>query len=400
MSVFLSEEIFNAVDHVLNHTKNILKIENNSLLHNEKNRMLVKTSMQTCINHKFNDDLYNEIYKILIDHCFKAESISPGGFVATIDNITNINTNQNFDKEDCVSFSPCFSDLKNLIANICKNEILANLILEALNLAGFAGRISIEKSSNSSTSVELIEGYTFKHSNLLLNLKPVRLVKPKVVCIDGYIESISEINLLLEGAAESKHQLLLIARGMHNDVITTAKINRDRSSMFLYPIIINFDIDGINTLVDICKVSGSLPFSSNLGNLISSIKISDAVQIDEATIVKDSLILKNKSTKNEVNLHISDIIERRNSNVKSEDIFNARIKSLSGNNVIIRLPDDSNYVLHSQMIDYVLRSIRSALDFGITIKENNVSLFATNKASKVYSKKFLEQIRNVGAALC
>jgi hypothetical protein len=52
------------------------------------------------------------------------------------------------------------------------------------------------------------------------------------------------------------------------------------------------------------------------------------------------------------------------------------------------------------MIDYVLRSIRSALDFGITIKENNVSLFATNKASKVYSKKFLEQIRNVGAALC
>jgi chaperonin GroEL (HSP60 family) len=400
MSVFLHEEVFNAVNHVLNCTKNILKIENNSFLHNEKNRMLIKTSMQTCVNHKFNDDLYDEIYKILIDYCFKAETVSPGGFVTTLASISSINNLHQHVDEDCTSFSPCFSDLKSLTTSICQNEILSNLILEALNLAGFTGRISIEKSSNSLLSIELIEGYTFKHSNLLLNLKPVRLTKPKVLCIDGYIESISEINMLLEGAAESKHQLLLIARGMHDDVITTAKINRDRSSMFLYPIIINFDIDGINTIVDICKVSGLLPISSNLGNLISSIKISDAVQIDEATIIKNSLILKNKSTKNAVNLHISDIIEKRNSKVESEDIFNARIKSLSGNNVIIRLPDDANYILYSQMIDYVLRSVRSALDYGITIKENNISLFATNKASKAYSKKFLERVKNIGAIVC
>ena len=396
MAIYLRSEILSAVNEILNEM-NVNSLMN-SVLKNEKGQILLKTDIQTCLNHKFNNSLKTIIHKILMNYCFYAEKISPGGFRKTLMNIsTLISGMENNTFKDYV-FHPKLNDLKKLIEDSINEKSIANLVIEAIRLAGFGGKVSIEKSVNSSTSIELIEGYIFKHK--LTDLKSIKLIKPNVICIDGYIESVSEVNMLFECFAGTKQQLLLISRGMHDDVINTIKVNRDRGMMFVYPIIIDFDLDGINTITDISIVAGTNPVSCHLGELISSLKDSNAVEIDEAVIIGNSLTLKNSKTRRNINIHVKNLIEkRRSSNVDIEDLITTRIKSLTNNNVVIRLCDDSNYVLKSQAIDHTLRSIKSMLDYGIIIQNEKLELNATVNSYNELSKKFVQQMLNLGSAI-
>ena len=398
MAIYLRNDVSSAINDVLVEMNRIVSYASESVLKSEKGKILLKTDIQTCVNYKFDDDLKRSIHKILMDHCFYAERLSPGGFQKTLLNVMSLANGVENHSSEVQIFHPRLNDLEALIENTVREKSISKLVIEAIRLAGFGGKVSIEKSVNSSTSIELIEGYVFKHNPV--GLKPVKLTKPKVVCIDGYIESVSEVNMLFEGAVETKHQLLLISRGMHDDVVNTIKVNRDRGTMFVYPVIINFDLDGINTMVDISTVAGTNPVSCHLGDLISSIKISDACDVDEVTVIGNSLTFKNSKTRSNVNVHVRNLLEKaKTSNFDIESLVTTRLKSLTGSNVVIRIPDDSNYVLKSQAIDNVLRSIKSILDYGILIKNEEIDLYGTSKSSLELSNKFFKQIMNIGSII-
>jgi len=396
MSVFLNEEVSSKVSYVLRKLK---KVINNSALSLslDKEKVSLKTDIQACINQKFSDSLEDSIKKVIVDHAYRAEQLSPGSFKQTIlfsnDLIDQINDESKVD----ISFHPKIDDLKDLINLFSTDEMVSRLCFESICLSGFGGKISIEKSLNSETSIELIDGYTFKHDNL--GLQPLKIKKPRILCIDGYIESVSEANLLFEGAAQLKHPLILISRGMSPEVLQTIKVNKDRKTMFIYPVKIPFDLQGINTITDICVVSNCTPVSCNLGQLISSIKIENSIEVDEVFITGNSLIIKNSKTRSNVNSHVKYLIEKTNScNSDIEELLSTRIKSLSNNCVVIRLPNDSKYIPTSQSIDYILRSVKSMLDYGIYFDGNkNINLYGSYKFSKDMSKKLYSIIKNVYA---
>lgn len=395
MSVFLRDDVKLAINEVLNVLCDISTSSKDHVLKNEKNGLALKTPLQICMDYKFDDALRSSIHKVIIEHCFKAETISPGSFIKTL-HLVKKNLAGTISSIGEYSVTPRTQDVKNMISSMSDDHVLNRMIFEAITLAGFRGNISVEKSLNSTSSVELIDGYKFKHKPLA-GLKPVKISKPKVIVIDGYVESVSEINKLLQEASESKHQLLLMTRGMHEDVITTCKVNRDRSTMFVYPIIIEFDIDGINTINDICVVSGCLPISQNLGNLISEASLTHAAMIDECTIIGNSIIIKNSKTKTGVLLHTKSLIQKRNDSVSGvDDLLTNRIKSLTNSNVIIRLPDDASYVYKSQIIDYALRSFKSALDYGFV----NENLFATESVSISHSEMIIRSLDSIASFLC
>jgi hypothetical protein len=397
MSVLLNEEVSLKISYVFKKLKEIIENSKSSISF-EKEKVFFKTDIQACIDYRFKDSLEESIKKIIIDHAFKAEQLSPGSFKETI-----LVSNSLFDgiKNECdirFSYHPKLEDLKKIIDLFSTNKTVSNLCYEAISLSGFGGKISIEKSLNSETSIELIDGYSFKHDNL--GIHPIKIKKPRIICVDGYIESVSEANLLFEGAVQLKHPLILICRGMSDEVLQTIKVNRDRKTMFIYPIKIPFDLQGINTISDISTVIGSNPVSCNLGNLISSTKIDDSVEIDEVFITGNSLIIKNSKTRKNVNSHIKSLIEKRNSsNADLEELLTFRIKSLSNNCVIIRLPNDSKYVSTSQSIDYVLRSVKSMLDYGVFFDNDEIKLYGSYQFSIDMSKKLYSLIKNVYAFL-
>jgi len=390
MSVFLTEDIDLATKNVIYTVKNLYK--SNLFLNNAKENITVKSAFQNFLNYKFESKLESLIYKIILENCFLAERLSAGGFFATLKNVIDCSETGRSVKDE-KTFHPKFSDIENIILKYVKDSNLKSLMIEAIKIAGFHGKIVVEKSSNVVTSLEVSSFYEFKGKTFVT---PTRILLPKVITIDGFVESVSELNKIFEEAASSKHQVVIFARGFHEDVLSTTEINRKRSTMFVYPISMPFDLDGINSIVDISVIAGVNPISSNLGQLISSISLSDSSTVDEISMNNNSISIKNKKTKHQVRVHLKNLIKKLNSSPGAEEVYEARMKRLADNKCIIRIPDSNNFIEISQSVDYSLRAIKSLLDFGVC---EDGEIFATRKVSQKFSEKIFSTIQNLGAII-
>lgn len=386
MSVFLSKEI----EAALKESKEILDkfISTDFFLCQDKKKLLIKSNLQSFSSLKTQNKLLNSIIEIVISNAIEAEKISPGAFEKTI----KFWLKKEEFKDDC-QYAANLEDLKEATATYLENNQLNGMVLDAINLAGFRGMISIEKSSNLNASIELIEDYRFDCNYLD---KQVKLLKPKVICIDGYVASVGELNLLFESLVKNGSQLVIIAKGFDEEVISTIKVNNTRNIFSVYPVTIPFVLENINTVADIATVVGVLPISSHLGQIISSVDISSACSVDEIKLTRNNILIKNKKTKKNVNLHVSELIEKLKNSKDTNEIYERRIKSLSCNNVIIRLPDDKNFIENSYHIDFYLRTIKSILSFGIS-KDKKIS--ATDISGNIFSKKIDDLIKNLGSVI-
>jgi chaperonin GroEL (HSP60 family) len=154
----------------------------------------------------------------------------------------------------------------------------------------------------------------------------------------------------------------------------------------------------MNTLNDLSVVCGCDLASSLKGDLISSIKFHEAPYVDQVTVFKGRTVVANTPTHGHVAAHLANLRSRRE-NEQVDDkgkLFDKRIKSLSPNHVIIRLPDDKDFVTRSQAIDNALRAVKSAVDFGIT---ETGDLVATELASRVHADRCVKTLLEMGAYL-
>jgi chaperonin GroEL (HSP60 family) len=269
---------------------------------------------------------------------------------------------------------------------------------QAIDLAGFGGRIIVEK-ARSLPSVELARGYAFDQAPAWpVN---VRLERARVVCIDGFIETVSELHKLFEAAAETKEGVVLFVRGASNDVINTLKVNFDRGSLRIIPIIVKFDIEGINAINDISAAAGCDLVSSHKGDLISNVTLASAPTVDEVQVFKEKVIIVNPTSRKAVETQVAFLRKKRGEEQVHDvsSLYDKRIRSLSPNQVIIRLIDDKSYVTEAQAIDYTLRAIRSLVDYGIVTIDGRDVLTTTAIASDVHARRCFETLTELGASL-
>lgn len=367
------------------------------------------TRLQTIFNLKFADPVEQAIQEIVITHAYAAERLGPGGFDACIERllekldavrgsangpVTPIKTS---DIVGDGSQAPTRSD----VAWVLDEHLSAvdgrtrAMLLRAIDLAGFAGRIIVDR-ARSRPSVELVRGYTFD----LAPVWPVsvRFERPRVVCIDGFVEAVSELHHLLEEAAEAREPVLLFVRGLADDVKNTLKVNYDRGSLRVIPIIAKFDIEGINVLNDVSVACGADLVSSHRGDLISSVRLSQAPRVDEALVHLNKVAITNTCSRRAVESHVAFLRQKR-LDEKVDDVarlFDARIKSLSPNHVVVRLPDDKDYVVSAQAIDYALRAVKALVDHGTVTWHGKRQLTVTAIASEVHSARCHETLASLG----
>lgn len=320
----------------------------------------------------------SQLRSIVALHALKAERLSPGCFHVTVETIAeklllpstvgdSVHRSKSFLGQPGIVSQRCTSqDVKSIIDANCSrvSELVKNVVMIALDLAGFGGRIVVEKSSNTNTTVELVTGYSFTHRPLWES--NIRLEHPRVICIDGFIDSASEAHRLLEGAAADKKPTLLFVRGMADDVKHTIKVNNDRGSLFVIPIIVPFDLEGINTLNDVSISTGAPIVSSNLGHVIGNVTVSDSSVVDSAVVSGTTVSIVCGSTIRNVSSHLS-FLRRKREDVSIDDVgelLDKRIRSLSARHVVIRLVDDHAFVVAVDCIDKTLREIRSLVDYG------------------------------------
>lgn len=321
----------------------------------------------------------NIIRSIVIDACKKSELIAPTSsryLIRLLKNsiLSGFTTetiikryNEMLRMIDEVSCSTSSDTLKRSLKDTVPS--VAEILNEALALAGSDCKIFIEPSTTGTNTVELLMGHMFNVGANALFLKNGRWYASdvKLMLVDGTIESVSEIDHILQKSHELKKPMVIMARGFNRDVISTLNVNHARKTLNVVPIVVEFGLETANVLIDVAMVAGCDVVSSLKGEVISQIKYEELPTVQNITCTGSTTIISSSST-NGIKPHLQNLVERRiNEQIPAlRMILDKRVRSLTGASVAIRVSDAGS--LGSKMmhdLDIGLKIIRSMLKHGV-----------------------------------
>ena len=308
-------------------------------------------------------------HQIILEHAVKAESVIPGGSKKLIENLFNSSLEV---KSNFLFRQPKKKEILEILKSLGYEDSVFNSCLVASHLAGAGGKILISSTAADSIVIDVRAGSQF---NVINPLEDFHCNESKIILIDGFVESVSEIHHLLTELAESKEEAIILARAFSNEVLNTLAINLKRVAVKLHPLIVKFDENGINTLKDMSIVSGSQIVSSDLGSLISSIKLS------ELPIIKKCYCLSNKfyieqDRSVEIDKHVQFLLEKlkeEKEEMKTK-LISSRLECLSSRQVNIKIPYNMFSANIRQSFDSCLRHILNLSKNGICEEEDNFKL--------------------------
>lgn len=337
------------------------------------------------------------VSELIQNYLIKLESISPG----SAELFLNLMNDKNIISSAPTLFN--LEDMKQLLRTYADEET-CEIVSESLKLSGLFGKVVIGNHVPECTKdiMELSYGSFFHDMDSAIKIKNSKFLYPKVVVIDGYVESSSELHRLFEDANRLKETVFLFIRGISEDVKHTIKINNDRGSFCVVPIVSKYDIKSANILNDVAIVSGVDVVSSLKGQLISTIDISATSRVDSIVVNESGVLIENKRTNKYVDQHIH-FLQCKVNNAGSDaeiDVISDRIKNLGSNRVTLYLKNDHDRLKRTFMIDQCLRAVKISSTYGVVKVKNKTYPFPSIKAALHYQQKIKDLFDNVGCLVC
>lgn len=327
--------------------------------------MKTKRGLQHLLCLKSKDQKCQKLYEIFLAHALQVEKFLPGGYQLFLKKFIEGDQTQ-VSNEKIRTKQQLLSALEKRIVD----KDIYCLLTEALKYATCETHFSIKKSISGTAFLEVCEDYNFNCKYLLYEKNLISCKGAKILCIDGFIENVGEIHHVLEYLSETRQACVILSRGMSNDVLNTLSVNNERKTLAVYPYAVPFDVDNVNTLVDIAVVSNNDVVSSLKGNLISTVKMNEVNAVENCILDKDTLKIRNKISKIRVSQHVDVLKKMILERQELSDILSKRIKSLSSSCVDIHIPDDINYVSKSQQLDEGIRLISAVVSNSWSIDES------------------------------
>lgn len=266
---------------------------------------------------------------------------------------------------------PTDESIERIVRAIVDDRRLGALVIEALRLAGSECRIFIEPSPAMVTVVERVDGHSFIVDPDHSFYENGRWIRTGVKCliVDGILESISEVDVLLQRCHDENQALVVFARGYADDVMNTFRVNKQRGTLDVLPVRIDFNLDSANVLNDLAAVAGCDVISSLKGELISTQGYDDITEVEHISCVGNIVSMTNPRTSHEVSLHMRNLQEKRDDETTEDitKILDARIRSLASASVVIRISSSSvaETIRNMQKVDIGLRTVKALLGYGI-----------------------------------
>lgn len=241
----------------------------------------------------------------------------------------------------------------------------------AARVAGPSGKIYLEKAKGHNHLVERIVGNSFHVTPNSAVIESGRWHKDFVKCavIDGIVESVSEIDRLLMSCHETKSPTVIFARGFADDVISTLAVNRVRKTLDVIPVTVPYDLESINTLVDIAIVCGTDVCSSLKGDLISSVKFENLPTVQSVSCIPGSVTIRNDVTRASVDRHVAQLFSRLGTLdvIDIGKLLNDRIMSLTSDYVRVTVAAASEQACQSSLenLDTAFRLMTACRASGI-----------------------------------
>jgi hypothetical protein len=241
-----------------------------------------------------------------------------------------------------VSSREAINSFMNVNDTFLKNNI--ETLVEALEIAGSAGTVQIEKSVDGEVSIEVNDGFTVSaglNSFFSGYVSNINLEKYKIIVVDGAILSVGEIHHILQHSFETKDGFVIIASSFSDDVSNTLFVNWKGGKTRVLPFVISDQLNSINEIKDVCSIIGQLPISNDNGLNLSSIDIKEYKNdLISYSAMKDELKIdigeKNKENADLLKSNIQKKIEKEKvQDIK--DILTHRLSKIAGRKVVVKL---------------------------------------------------------------
>lgn len=348
------------------------------------------------------DDRFDKIlWSHILDTAYQAELKAAGSAFVSIKTFCCfgqwlLKTN-NFNKQEVNNFLGLFLDDCKNNSSVIKEEklyevltknlnpTLAAITKEALVLNGTNSNISIEKNNSFHYEVELRNGYNFpvKTINSFLDKTTFEWKRQnvKILVIDGFIETIGEIETLTYELNKTKEPLLIVSQGFEPEVLSFLTVNNRKKLIDVCLITVDPSMESVNLINDIATAAGAELISVVNGDLVSTVRLNNLICVNKLIAGSTFLSFTQNNTKSAVNLRIEDLVRRKDEMANSDNVYNftdffiKRIKNLIGQSVVIKLPELSKGQLLNEktQLDIVLRECKTLLDFGL-IDLSNIEL--------------------------
>ena len=278
------------------------------------------------------------------------------------------------------------------------DEVIGNMIAEAMNKVGNKGVITVEEAKSMESSLEVVEGMQFDRGYvspymITDNEKMVaELEDPYILIYDKKISSMKEIVHLLEAAAKNSKPLLIIADDLEGEALTTIILNLLRGVIKVVAVKApSFGDERKNILEDIAVLTGGKVISDELGMKLESVTLDDLGRASKVKVDKDNTIIiggegDNSEIKNRISM-IESQIKNSTSEFDKEDL-EKRLAKLSGGVAVIKVgaATETEMKEKKSRVDDALHATRAAIEEGVVVG-GGIALLRS--ASAIKEDKFL-----------
>jgi chaperonin GroEL len=309
--------------------------------------------------------ILNEAYKVQAKH--NAREVKQG-----IESMTN----QVITYLESIAV-PVTGDMIDNIATISTNNdpVLGKIIANAFRSVGETGIVMMETSASAETEIEVIEGVQYdkglvnSHFITNPNKRIAELENPVVLIIESPVESIRQIQSVLEHVIKANKSLLIIA-DMETNVLSALAMNKVKGNIKVN--VINAPTYGVNkkdTLMDLALLTGATIINEDLGDDMDLILPEHLGSCLKAVTDDSETILQVNSTTEEVQLLIDELKTQLEGKLNPAEVIRLerRLARLSAKVAVVKVGANSDVELKEKAdrVEDAICATKAAIKEGI-----------------------------------
>lgn len=272
---------------------------------------------------------------------------------------------------------PVTGDMIDNIATISTNNdsVLGKTIADAFRAVGETGIVMMETSSSAETEIEVIEGVQYdkglvnSHFITNPNKRVAELENPVVLIIESPVDSIRQIQSVLEHVIKANKSLLIIA-DMETNVLSALAMNKVKGNIKVN--VINAPTYGVNkkdTLADLALLTGATIINEDLGDDMDLILPEYLGSCLKAVTDDSETILQVNSTTEEVQLLIDELKTQLESKLNPAEVIRLerRLARLSAKVAVVKVGANSDVELKEKAdrVEDAICATKAAIKEGI-----------------------------------
>jgi len=272
---------------------------------------------------------------------------------------------------------PVTGDMIDNIATISTNNdpILGKIIADAFRAVGETGIVMMETSASAETEIEVIEGVQYdkglvnSHFITNQNKRVAELENPAVLIIESPVETIRQIQSVLEHVIKTNKSLLIIA-DMETNVLSALAMNKVKGNIKVN--VINAPTYGVNkkdTLLDLALLTGATIINEDLGDDMDLILPEHLGSCLKAVTDDSETILQVNSTTEEVQLLIDELKVQLEGKLNPAEVIRLerRLARLSAKVAVVKVGANSDVELKEKAdrVEDAICATKAAIKEGI-----------------------------------